>query len=152
RAHRARAHAQTAREQLEMITPRVAISDDFLLAFSQLPKGIQKKVREFTEKFRNDPKSPGINYERIHDVRDEKVRTVRINQTYRAIVIHPPSGDVYLLVWVDHHDEAMDWAKRKRFDVNPATGSLQVYEVRAAATETEPVAPAPKAKKRETAA
>lgn len=121
-----------------MTTPRVAISDDFLVAFSRLPKGIQKKAREFTEKFRNDPTSAAINYEPIHGMRDEKVRTVRIDQTYRAIVIHPPAGDVYLLVWVDHHDEAMDWAKRKRFDVNPATGSLQVYEVREVAPEPEP--------------
>jgi hypothetical protein len=128
-----------------MTTPRVAISDDFLVAFSRLPKGLQKKTREFTEKFRNDPTSSAINYEPIHGMRDEKVRTVRIDQTYRAIVIHPPAGDVYLLVWVDHHDEAMDWAKRKRFDVNPATGSLQVYEVRE--VEPEPSAPAPKAKK-----
>src|SRR5687767_8516431 len=107
----------------------VAISDDFLRAYAQLPKAQQKKAREFTEKFRADPNHPSINYERIHDMRDDKVRTVRIDQTYRAIVIHPPAGDVYLLVWVDHHDEAMEWAKHKRFDVHPTTGSLQVYEV-----------------------
>jgi mRNA-degrading endonuclease RelE of RelBE toxin-antitoxin system len=108
----------------------VAISDDFLKAYSELPKAQQKKAREFTEKFRADPKHPSINYERIHDMRDDKVRTVRIDQTYRAIVIHPPEGDVFLLVWVDHHDEAMAWARNKRFDVHPTTGSLQVYEVR----------------------
>jgi superfamily I DNA/RNA helicase len=109
--------------------PRVAIAADFLEAFARLPRAQQKKVREFTEKFREDPLQRGINYERIHDMRDEKVRTVRIDQSYRAIVIHPPSRDVYLLVWVDHHDEAMAWAKNKVFEVNPVLGSLQIYEV-----------------------
>ena len=33
-----------------------------------------------------------------------------------------------MLAWVDHHDEAMDWARRKRFEVNPILGNFQVYE------------------------
>jgi hypothetical protein len=37
--------------------------------------------------------------------------------------------NLYLCVWVDHHDEAMEWARNKRFDVNPSTGALQVYQV-----------------------
>ena len=39
------------------------------------------------------------------------VRTVRIDQKYRAVVLHPDEGDVYVLMWVDDHDEAMDWAE-----------------------------------------
>jgi len=107
----------------------VAISADFLRAFSGVPKAQQKKVREFTEKFRTDPTMSSINYEPMHEAKDPKVRTVRIGQDFRAIVIHPPKGDVYLLAWVDHHDEAMAWAKNKRFDVNAATGALQVVDV-----------------------
>lgn len=120
--------------------PTVAISSDFLKAYSRIPKAQQKKVREFTEKFRFDPTQPGLHYEPIHDMKDEKVRTVRIDLTWRAVVIQPPKGDVYLLVWVDHHDEAMEWARRKRFDVNPITGSLQVYEVEEGAEAPPPAA------------
>ena len=57
-------------------------------------------------------------------VKDDKVRTVRIDQKYRAVVLHPDKGDVYVLVWVDNHDEAMDWAKKRTFEVNPVTGAL----------------------------
>jgi len=109
--------------------PKVAISADFLAAFSRIPRTQQKKVREFTEKFRADPTMASINYERLAQMRDDKVRSVRIGIDYRAIVIHPPRGDVYLLVWVDHHDEAMAWARNKRFDVNARTGALQVVDV-----------------------
>ena len=107
---------------------RVAVSSDFLNAYAQVPRKVQKKVREFTRKFMEDPTQASINYESIHGMKDPKVRTVRIGIDYRAIVIHPPKGDVYMLAWVDHHDEAMEWAMRKRFEVNPVLGNFQVYE------------------------
>ena len=109
--------------------PTVAIASEFLDAFARIPRAQQRKVREFTEKFRTNPKGPGINYEKIHAVKDDKVRTVRIDQKYRAVILHPPEGDVYVLVWVDNHDEAMDWAGKRKFEVNPVTGSLQVFSV-----------------------
>lgn len=109
--------------------PTVAIASEFLDAFARLPRAQQKKVREFTEKFRANPKSAAINYEKIHAVKDDKVRTVRIDKQYRAVVLHPDEGDVYLLVWVDNHDEAMDWARNRTFAINPYTGALQVINV-----------------------
>ena len=63
---------------------KVAISQDFLTAFSALPKKIQGKVDEFLCKFYDNPKSPGINYEKLHDCTDRKICSVRIDQTYRG--------------------------------------------------------------------
>ena len=111
------------------MTPQVAISDDFLEAYAGIPRQQQKKVRVFMEKFKADPKSSAINYEKIHDVKDDRVRTVRIDQKYRAVVLHPTDGKVYVLVWVDNHDEAMEWAKNRTFAVNPTTGALQMFNV-----------------------
>jgi hypothetical protein len=108
--------------------PKVAISSDFLTAYAKIPRSQQKKVREFITRFQDNPTSHSINYEPIHDVKDDRVRTVRIDLAYRAIILHPDQGDVYLLVWVDHHDEAIDWARNKVFEVNPITGSLQVLD------------------------
>jgi len=111
------------------MTPKVAISDNFLEAYARIPRQQQKKVRAFMEKFKADPRSSGLNYEKIQDVIDNRVRTVRIDQKYRAIVLHPDDGSVYVLVWVDNHDEAMDWAKNRTFEVNPATGAFQMFNV-----------------------
>jgi superfamily I DNA/RNA helicase len=111
------------------VTPQVAISDNFLEAYARIPRPQQKKVRAFMEKFKSDPTSSAINYEKIYDVKDERVRTVRIDQKYRAVVLHPDEGKIYVLVWVDNHDEAMDWARSRLFEVNPATGSLQMFSV-----------------------
>ena len=39
---------------------KVAISSDFLTAFARLPRQVQGKVTEFVNKFRNNPRSPGM--------------------------------------------------------------------------------------------
>ena len=108
---------------------KVAISSDFLTAFACLPRQVQGKVTEFVNKFRNDPLSPGINYEKLNAGIDKKIYSVRIDDTYRGIVVRQQETGVYLLLWVDHHDEAYQWASRKRCDVNPKTGAIQVYDV-----------------------
>jgi len=107
----------------------VAISDDFLKSFSGIPKKQQAKVREFVEKFRVNPASPAINYEKIQMAKDENLRSVRIDQDYRGIVLKPASGNVYMLLWVDHHDAAYAWASNRVYSVHAETGGLQVVNV-----------------------
>jgi superfamily I DNA/RNA helicase/mRNA-degrading endonuclease RelE of RelBE toxin-antitoxin system len=108
---------------------KVAISIDFLKAFSQIPQKQQSKVREFVEKFRNNPVSAAINYEKIIQAKDKKLRSVRIDQDYRGIVLKPDTGNVYMLLWVDHHDNAYAWAANRVVSIHPETGSLQVVDV-----------------------
>ena len=107
---------------------QLAMSADFLKAFAALPKDIQKKTRTWIERFRETPDSKAINLESLHAMRDEKVRTARIDQKYRAVLVQPERGSMFLLVWVDNHDEAMAWAQNKVFEVNRYTGTFQVYE------------------------
>ena len=118
-------------------TVKVAISSDFLTAFAKLPRQIQGKVTEFVNKFRNNPTSPGINYEKLTGGMDKKIYSVRIDDTYRGIVVRQEETGVYILLWVDHHDKAYDWARKKRCEVNPKTGAIQVFDVQTV-TETEP--------------
>lgn len=112
---------------------KVAISSDFLTAFARLPRQVQGKVTEFVNKFRNNPMSPGINYEKLNAGMDKKIYSVRIDDTYRGIVVRQQETGVYLLLWVDHHDEAYSWAARKRCQVNPETGAIQVFDVQTVA-------------------
>lgn len=107
----------------------VAISTDFFTAFAALPRKIQGKVTEFINKFRNNPHAPGINFEKIQGAVDGKICSVRIDDAYRGIVVRMEESGVYILLWVDNHDEAYDWAMRKRCDINRETGNVQVYEV-----------------------
>jgi len=107
---------------------QVAISADFLTAMMNLPRAQQKKVNQFVNKFRNDPRNTGINYEKIHDAANPYMRSVRIDQTYRGIILQPDKGDVFILLWVDHHDEAYDWARRHQCKIHPSTGAIQLFQ------------------------
>lgn len=93
-----------------------------------LPKNVQLKVRDFQRKFKENPYSPAINLEKIASFKDANLRTARIDDTYRAI-IGIASDETFCLLWIDHHDEAMDWAKNKRFEWNAFTSSFQVTSV-----------------------
>lgn len=104
------------------------IHDSFFDSFATLPKQIQKKTREFLRKFRENPKSSAINYEKINTFKDQSLRTVRIDIKYRAIIQAPEKGDGYHLLWVDNHDEAMDWARNKIFTWNQETQAFQLFE------------------------
>ena len=91
--------------------PAVLITLECLEALDRIPQAQRKKVREFIKKFLDNPKLPGINYEKIQGIRDDKVWTARIDIKYRAVILHHAQGDEYTLVWVDKHDAATDWAK-----------------------------------------
>lgn len=115
--------------------PTVAISADFLTSYAALPRQKQGKVTEFFNKFRNDPMHPGINFEKIESGIDKNICSVRIDDAYRAIVVRQPESGVFILLWVDHHDEAYDWAKRKKCSVNKTTGSVQIFDVQEVVVE-----------------
>jgi hypothetical protein len=108
------------------LKPKVALSQDFLLQLAKLPSGIQSKVMKWAIQFQADPTSPGINYENINAARDSNLKSVRLDRDWRGIVFKPSSGDVYVLLYVDHHDEAYRWAEKRRLAINPVTGAMQM--------------------------
>lgn len=108
------------------IQPRVALSQDFLRNLSRLPNQVQAKILKWAIKFQSDPKANGINYETINAAADPNLRSVRIDQDWRGIVFKPPIGDLYVLLYVDHHDDAYHWASRRKMAINPVTGAMQI--------------------------
>jgi hypothetical protein len=116
------------------LVPKIAMSDDFLKSFARIPRSNQQAVLGFVAKFRQNPLATGINYERIRDAADPNMRSVRVNDNIRGIVLKPDVGNVYCLLWVDHHDDAYQWARRHRVAIHPDVGSIQVYAVQ----ESEP--------------
>ena len=108
---------------------RMAIAADFFDAFSKLPRQTQAKTHNFINKFKQNPASPGINYELIHNTKDKNLRSLRVDGSYRAIVLKPETGNTYLLLWVDNHNEAYQWAQRRVCKINPESGALQIIDV-----------------------
>lgn len=103
---------------------------NILKNFHKLPNKVQKRVSELIEEFQDDPHSESIGLHPLKETMlDPKVRGVKkLPDGYRAIVIAPEKGDTYLLVNIDSHDRAYDWAKNKRFEVHEMTGVFQVFD------------------------
>lgn len=113
---------------------------NILKSFGKLPVKVQKRLAEFIERFQNDPTDPALN---VHSLKesmiDPKVRGASLPDGYRAIIVAPEKGDTYMMVHVDTHDDAYDWARNKRFEVHEMTGVFQLFdvqEVEAAVVET----------------
>jgi hypothetical protein len=106
---------------------KLFIHDKCLEKLFELPKATSKKVLEFQKKFRENSRSEAIHLEPIKVFKDQSLRTARIDQKYRAIIRVPDTGDNYHMLWVDNHDEAMDWAKNKVFEWNEMTQAAQIF-------------------------
>ena len=111
---------------------RVAASRGFFKALNTLPERGRAKVHKFIVQFMDEPTAPGLNYERINGSKDPQVRSLRVDQDYRCIVRAPEKGSTYVLLWVDKHDDAYAWARRKACHVNRVSGALQIVDVEGA--------------------
>ncbi len=105
---------------------KVAISSDFFTALSKLPKTQMSKTIKLVEKFKSNPRASGLNYEKLHATKN--MHSLRVDGSYRCIVMSPEQNDVYILLWVDNHDDAYDWAKKHKCSVNTETGSLEIIQ------------------------
>lgn len=104
-------------------------------AILSLPKDIQNKFKEFRRKFIENPKSPAIHMEPIADFKDCNMRTARLGLAYR-VIIGVADGDTYCVLHIDHHDEAMAWARNKKFIWNDKIASFQIIPVNFATEQT----------------
>ena len=128
------------------LKPKVALAQDFLSVLAKLPNAVQGKILKWAIKFQNDPTSSGINYENINAAHDANLKSVRIDQDWRGIIFKPSQGDVYVLLYVDHHDDAYRWAEKRKIAINPVTGAMQIVLTEHVVVQ-EPVATVPSAEK-----
>jgi superfamily I DNA/RNA helicase len=98
---------------------RLAIDKDFLDDYSKLPKPVQNNVKTAIEKFAEHVHA-GIHLEKLSHSKDDRIRTIRIDQFWRGVVLAPDSGDTYSLIRVLPHDKAIDYAASHKFTVNGA--------------------------------
>ena len=108
---------------------KLMLHRQILRDFHKLPSKVQKRISEWIEVFQKDPYDPSIGLHSVADgMADHKVRGADLPGGYRAIIIAPDKGDTFLLVYVDAHDKAYDWARNKRFEVHEMTGLFQVFD------------------------
>jgi hypothetical protein len=86
-------------------------------------KGVDAAVAKFAEHT-----YAGLHLEKLNNAKDPRIRTIRIDQFWRGVVLAPERGDVYCLLAVMPHDDAIAWARGRKFSVNQAIGVLEVRD------------------------
>ena len=75
-----------------------------------------------------NPSQPGLSFHKLEKVRDPNFWSVRVSRDIR-IIVHR-SQQSLVLCYVDHHDDAYQWAERRKLETHPKTGAAQLVEVR----------------------
>jgi superfamily I DNA/RNA helicase len=103
------------------------IADTFTDAMVRLTNEEQKAVKTTVFDLQMDPSGNSLRFHKLKRARDKHFWSVSVNMDLR-IIVH--RGDNSLLVcYVDHHDNAYDWAANRKLEVHPKTGAAQIVEV-----------------------
>ncbi|RSN57986.1 UvrD-helicase domain-containing protein [Actinomadura sp. WAC 06369] len=105
----------------------LAIANSFMPQYAKLEPKVRKGVDAALAKFAEHTHA-GLHLEKLRNARDPRIRTIRIDQYWRGVVLAPDQGDVYCLISVLGHDDAIEYAKSRRFSVNRRLGVLEVRD------------------------
>ncbi|WP_436778202.1 UvrD-helicase domain-containing protein [Yinghuangia sp. YIM S09857] len=115
--------------------PQLALAMPFWDEYEQLEKSVRAGVRKAMRKFQQLTVAElyadkGLHLESVENSRDPRMRTIRVDDFWRGVVLAPDDGsDVFLLVNVLPHDRAYRWAAKRLYTVNTATRGLEVRDV-----------------------
>ncbi|MDW8804198.1 AAA family ATPase [Streptomyces scabiei] len=117
--------------------PQLAFAHSFWESYDLLDKPVRAGVRKAMQKFQQLTVAElhadkGLHLESVENARDPRMRTIRVNDFWRGVVLAPDDGsDVFLLVNVVRHDDAYTWAAKRLYTTNSATRALEVRNVAA---------------------
>ncbi|WP_277681611.1 UvrD-helicase domain-containing protein [Saccharomonospora azurea] len=115
--------------------PALAFASSFWETYDVLDKQVKAGVRKAMAKFQQLSiaqlhADKGLHLESVENARDPRMRTIRVTQFWRGVVLAPDDGsDTFLLLSVVPHDEAYGWAAKRLYTVNTATRALEVRNV-----------------------
>lgn len=116
----------------------LVFAKDFLDDFAKLEPPVRQKVRELPGKFKIATHT-GVHLEKLTGAVDDRTRTVRVDQFWRGVVVRLEEAR-YALLRVMPHDDAIKWALKQRFGVNPVTGIVEILDVPTIAEQVEKMA------------
>ncbi|OQY91012.1 MAG: DNA helicase [Chloroflexi bacterium UTCFX4] len=104
------------------------ISDTFVDSLTKLNNDEQKLVKTTVMDLQIDPSSPGLAFHKLDRAQDARFASVRASRDLRVIV-HQLQNSL-LVCFAGHHDNAYQWASRRKLQTHPTTGAAQLVEIR----------------------
>jgi len=104
------------------------IADTFTDSLAKLTGDEQKAVKTAAFDLQLNPAHPALQFHKLDKARDPRFWSVRVSLDIRLIVHRSESS--LLLCYVHHHDNAYQWAERRKMETHPKTGAAQLVEIR----------------------
>ena len=104
------------------------IANTFTESLSKLTNQEQKAVKTAAFDLQMNPAQPSLKFHKLDRLKDAQFWSVSVSRDLRLIV-HKTDTSL-LLCYVDHHDDAYGWARKRKIERHPRTGAAQIVEVR----------------------
>lgn len=104
------------------------IADTFTDSLVKLNNEEQKAVKTTAFDLQLNPSNPGMQFHKLDKAKDKHFWSVRVGSDLRLIVHR--SDESLLLCCAGHHDNAYQWAERRKLETHPQTGVAQLVEIR----------------------
>ena len=119
--------------EVVVVAKEIVLADSYIDSWNDLGNRARSRVRKSLDKFATEEKTPGFQIHSLDRINcDDSFRSARVNRDLR--LIFSQQGDKNILLYVDHHDDAYNWAKNKYFKQN-RFGALYVYDNQIELTE-----------------
>ncbi len=104
------------------------IADTFTDSLARLTGEEQKAVKTTAFDLQLNPAHPSLQFHKLEKAKDKRFWSVRAGSDIRLIVHR--SEESLLLCYANHHDQAYDWAEKRKLETHPKTGAAQLVEIR----------------------
>jgi superfamily I DNA/RNA helicase len=111
---------------MDAINKRVSYDIGCMKSLRKLPDRVSLRFMDLMTKYMSDPSANGLNLETVEGARDSSIKSLRVDQGYRAIAFEV--GRDIMFVHVNEHDKAYRWASGRRVKLDPSTNRVRIIE------------------------
>lgn len=103
------------------------IADTFVRSLDRLTADERKAVEVSAFELEMNPVGNGLQCHRIEHSHDKHFGSARVSRDLRMI-LHRTDASV-MLCYAGHHDDAYDWAQRRKLGTHPDTGAAHLVSI-----------------------
>lgn len=119
----------------------IVLADNLHRSLSDLDGSARGRVVDFLIKLQTEPRASGVRLKAINNPRDRRVRTARVTDRLRAVLLHVGES-MYVVQTVLPHDDAYRYAEQVTLNLNRATGAVEALETARISARVDAVASA----------
>lgn len=123
----------------DTMTKRVSYDIGCMKSLRKLPDRVALKFMDMMTRYMSSPSANGLNFETVEGSKDSSIKSLRVDQGYRAIAFEV--GRDVMFVHVNEHDKAYRWAAGRRVKLDPETNRIRVIEEIDALAEPKSIQP-----------